>query len=132
MKRNTARIFTVLFAVLFLSLTVLEMNAHARAGGGRSMGGRMGGYSRQSSPAPYQQSTTRPQYGQSPYQQRGGGFMSGIAGGMMGGMIGSMLFSGNAQAGGQNSAGGGIGLFEIILLAGGGYFIYRAMSRRRG
>ena len=131
MKRNAAKVFTMLFAVLFLSLTVLQMNAHARAGGGRSMGGRMGGYSRQTSPAPYQ-STTRPQYGQSPYQQRGGGFMSGLAGGVAGGMLGSMLFSGNAQAGGQGNGGGGIGLFEIIILAGGGYFIYRAMSRRRG
>ena len=132
MKRSAARIFPVLFAVLFLSLTVLQTNADARAGGGRSMGSRgMGGYSRPMSPAPYSQSAPRPQYGQ-PYQQRGGGFMSGLAGGMAGGMLGSMLFSGNAQAGGQAPAGGGIGLFEIIILAGGGYFIYRAMSRRRG
>jgi threonine/homoserine/homoserine lactone efflux protein len=56
-----------------------------------------------------------------------------MAGGMMGGMLGSMLFSSfaGAGAGAGGGTGGGIGLFEIILLAGGGYLIYRYMKKKR-
>jgi hypothetical protein len=71
----------------------------------------------------------------SPFQQQaGGGFMRSMAGGMMGGMLGSMLFSGVAGAGGgmgNGTGGGGIGLFEILLLAGGGYLLYRFIKNRR-
>jgi hypothetical protein len=57
-----------------------------------------------------------------------------MAGGLAGGMLGSMLFSGIAGAGGgmgSGMGGGGIGLFEIILLAGGGYLLYRYMKKKR-
>jgi hypothetical protein len=57
-----------------------------------------------------------------------------MAGGMMGGVLGSMLFSSFAGAGGGmggGTGGSGIGLFEIILLAGGGYLIYRYIKKRR-
>jgi hypothetical protein len=59
-----------------------------------------------------------------------------MAGGMMGGVLGSMLFSSFAGAGagggmGGGTGGGGIGMFEIILLAGGGYLIYRYIKKRR-
>jgi hypothetical protein len=57
-----------------------------------------------------------------------------MAGGLMGGMLGSMLFSSFAGAGGGvggGMGGGGIGLFEIILLAGGGYLIYRYIKKKR-
>jgi hypothetical protein len=58
--------------------------------------------------------------------------MRSMAGGLMGGMLGSMLFSGFAGAGGMGGmGGGGIGLFEIILLAGGGYLLYRYMKKKR-
>lgn len=59
--------------------------------------------------------------------------MRSMAGGLAGGMLGSMLFSGIAGAGGGVGSwmgGGGIGLFEIILLAGGGYLIYRFIRNR--
>jgi hypothetical protein len=126
MKKHLLRGFTVLAAVLFLSLTILQLTAEARAGGGRSMGGSRS-YSRQSSPAPRQQ--------YAPNQQQaggGGGFMRSMAGGMAGGMLGSMLFGGTAGAGGMGggTGGGGIGLFQILLLAGGGYAIYRLMKGR--
>ena len=55
----------------------------------------------------------------------------------MGGMLGSMLFSNPAGAGtggvgaGGMGEGGGMGLFEIVLLAGGGYLIYRYIKKRR-
>jgi predicted lipid-binding transport protein (Tim44 family) len=122
-------------AVLFLSITVLEFNAEARAGGSRSMGSRGSrSYSRPATTSP-QPSQSRQQVAPAPgpfQQQAGGGFMRSMAGGMMGGMLGSMLFSGSAGAGGgMGGSGGGIGLFEIILLAGGGYLIYRYIKKKR-
>ena len=138
MKKQLVKVFTVMAAVLFLSITVLEFNADARAGGSRSMGSRGSrSYSRpattysQPSP-PRQPAAAAPGAFQ---QQAGGGFMRSMAGGMMGGMLGSMLFSGLAGAGGGMGAGmgggGGIGLFEIALLAGLGYLIYRFIKKKR-
>jgi len=122
-------------AVLFLSISVLELNADARAGGSRSMGSR--GSRSYSRPAPSysQPSPPRQQAAPAPgafQQQAGGGFMRSMAGGIMGGMLGSMLFSGIAGAGaGGMGSGGGIGLFEIALLAGLGYLIYRFIKKKR-
>ena len=45
-----------------------------------------------------------------------------------------MLFSSFAGAGGGmggSAGGGGIGLFEIILLAGGGYLLFRFIKKKR-
>lgn len=138
MKRHVIKLGTVMAAVLFLSITVLEFNAEARAGGGRSMGGRSRSYSRPA-PAYSQPSQSRQQAAPAPgafQQQAGGGFLRNMAGGMMGGMLGSMLFSNIAGAGtgGMGSgagSGGGIGLFEIILLAGGGYLVYRYIRKKK-
>ena len=137
MKSRVAKICTVLVAVLFLSITVLELNAEARAGGSRSMGSRGSrSYSRPASPSS-QPSPSRQQIAptQGAFQQPvSGGFMRSMAGGMMGGMLGSMLFSSFAGAGGGMgngmSSGSGIGLFEIILLAGGVYLLYRFLRSR--
>jgi predicted lipid-binding transport protein (Tim44 family) len=135
MKKIVVRGFTVLAAVLFLSITVLELTAYARAGGGRSSGGGSRSYSRQASPSaqprPQQQAAPAPSAFQ---QQQGGGFMRSMAGGLAGGMLGSMLFSSFAGAGGGmggSTGGGGIGLFEIILLAGGGYLLFRFIKKKR-
>jgi len=133
MKNQVAKVFAVLAAVLFLSISVLELNAEARVGGSRSMGSRGSrSYSTPSSqPSPSRQQAA-PAAG--PFQQQqGGGFMRNMAGGMMGGMLGSMLFSGSAGAGAGagGGTGGGIGMFEIILLAGGGYLIYRYMKKKK-
>lgn len=138
MKRYIVKAFAVIAAVMFLSITALELNAHARAGGSRSMGSRGArSYSGPASPS-YQPSQPRQQYAPAPgpfQQQAGGGFMRSMAGGLAGGMLGSMLFSGVAGAGhgmnGGMGGGGGIGLFEIILLAGGGYLLYRYMKKKR-
>jgi hypothetical protein len=67
-------------------------------------------------------------------QQAGGGFMRSMAGGLAGGMLGSMLFGSVAGAGGGmggTTGGNGIGLFEIILLTGGGYLLYRYIKKKR-
>lgn len=139
MKNRLVKGFTILAAAFLMSVSVLEMHAEARAGGGRSMGSRGGGsYSRSySRPTPNytQPSQPRPQLAptQSPFQQQaGGGFLRSMAGGVMGGMLGSMLFSGLAGAGvGHAGMGGGIGLFEIALMAGVGYLIFRYVRNRR-
>ena len=134
MKAHALKLFAVMAAVMLLSLTVLELNAEARAGGSRSFGSRGSrSYSRQASPSATQSQPR--QYAPTPglaQQPAGGGFMRSMAGGMAGGMLGSMLFSGSAGAGGGmgGGTGGGIGLFEIILLAGGGYLIYRLVKKR--
>lgn len=137
MKKHVVKFVTLLSAVLFLSITVLEYNAHARAGGSRSFGSSGSrSYSRSAGPSS-QTSQSRQQYAPAPgtnQQQAGGGFMRNMAGGIAGGMLGSMLFSSFAGAGGgmgNGVGGGGIGLFEMILLAGGGYLLYRYIKKRR-
>jgi len=143
MKRQIVNVCSILAAVLFLSITVMELNAHARAGGSRSMGSR--GSRSYSAPAnqpsqaipPRQQATPAPAPapGSVPQQQPSGGFMRNMAGGMLGGiaggMLGGMLFRSLGMAGGGVGGGGGIGLFEIILLAGIGYLIYRFIKNKR-
>lgn len=135
MKRHLARAFTLAAAVLFLSVTALEMSAEARVGGGRSMGSRgTRSYSRQAAPsAAPQGSTYRQQVPPTagPMQPQGGSFLRSMAGGIAGGLLGGMLFRGMAGAGGVGGAGGGIGIFEILLLAGIGYLIYRMVKKRR-
>lgn len=136
MKRLIIKGCAVLAAVMFLSITVMELTAHARAGGSRSSGSSGSrSYSRPASPSsqPRQQQQAAP--APSPFQQQaGGGFMRSMAGGIMGGMLGSMLFSSFAGAGAGTAGGGmggGIGLFEIILLAGLCYMIYRFIKKKR-
>lgn len=133
MKKQAMKVCTILAAVLFLSITLLELNAEARAGGGRSSGGSRS-YSRPASPSaqPRQQQQATPAPGAF-QQQQGGGFMRSMAGGLAGGMLGSMLFSSFAGAGGggMGGSGGGIGLFEVILLAGGGYLLFRFIKKKR-
>lgn len=138
MKNRVIKLCSLAAAALLMSVTFFELSAEARAGGGRSLGSR-GSYSRSySRPAPtYPQSAPlRQQPGTAPLPQQpaGGGFLRSMAGGMAGGMLGSMLFSGMAGAGsgaGTGAGGGGIGLFELVLLAGGGYLVYRMVRNRR-
>jgi predicted lipid-binding transport protein (Tim44 family) len=78
-------------------------------------------------PPPYQ--APQPAFG-------GGGFFRSMAGGIVGGMLGGMLFRGLGFGGGYGGGAGGmggsgIGLFEIILLAGIGYLIYRFIKKKR-
>ncbi len=136
MKINTLKSLTLLAAVLFVSVTVLESEAQARVGGGRSIGSSgTRSYSRSASPTqptapPRQQSATTPNPG---FQQpAAGGFMRSMAGGIVGGMLGGMLFRSLGFSGmGGGMGGGGIGLFEIILIAGIGYLIYRFVKKKR-
>jgi predicted lipid-binding transport protein (Tim44 family) len=135
MKKTLVKVGAVLAAVLFLSITVMEPSAQARAGGSRSMGSSGSrSYSRPAGPASQSgQYRQQAPAASSPFQQQGGGFLRNMAGGVMGGMLGSMLFSSVAGAGGAmgGGRGGGIGLVEILLLAGIGYLIYRYIKNKR-
>jgi len=135
MKRLVVKVFAVVAAMMFLGITVLELSAQARAGGSRSFGSRgTRSYSRPVSPSsqPSPSGLQAAPASGSFQQQPGGGFMRSMAGGIMGGMLGGMLFRSLGMAGtGGMGGGGGIGLFEILLLAGIGYLIYRFVKNRR-
>ena len=144
MKQGAKRGLTFFVVFIYLFFGILELDAFARAGGGRSSGSRgsrPSGPSRsysspsqpKSDPGSYGAQTrpTNPQPG--PFQQpSSGGFLRGLAGGVMGGLLGAMLFRGLGFAGTGGGFGGGIGLFEILLGAAllfGVYWYFK--SRRR-
>lgn len=117
-------VLLVLFA--FGSVMVLSELADARSSsGGRSFGGsgsssKSGGFgSTPSKPA------TSPSMAPSP-GMGGSSFMRGVAGGLVGGMVGSMLFGGMGHAAGTGGLGGsGLGLIELLILGGLGFFLYK-------
>lgn len=114
---------TALTVLLFFMVAGFMEAADARSrGGGRSFKKAPAA----SKPAPQAQA---PQAVSSPMS---GAFTRGLAGGIMGGFLGSMLFGGMAHGSGEGGLGGsGFGLFEILLLAGLGYFLFRWFSRRK-
>ncbi|MBU1405216.1 MAG: TIM44-like domain-containing protein, partial [Proteobacteria bacterium] len=58
--------------------------------------------------------------------------MPGLAGGLVGGAVGGLLFGSLANAGtGGGIGGSGIGLLQILLFAGAGYFIYSRFFKKR-
>lgn len=130
---HRAFVSLVSFSVFILaSVIIFEDYAEARAGGGRS-GGFRGSRSfdspSQSSPS-YSSQPRRDSFAPSPqsapFSSPAGGFMRGLGTAVLGGFLGSMLFSGLAHAGGFGGLGGsGFGMFELLLLAGLGYFLYR-------
>lgn len=136
MKKHLVKAFAVLAAVMFMSITLMELTAHARAGGGRSFGSRGSrSYSRPvspySQPRPTRQGTAPALNPYRQTQQPGGGFMRSLAGGIMGGLLGGLLFKSLGFAGSGGLGGGGIGLFDILLLAGIGYLIYRFVKNKK-
>lgn len=138
MRYKAIKVFMFIAAALFISFTVVELEAEARAGGSRSLGSRGSrSYSRPASPSPQQAPSRSQQAAPTPspsfQQPAAGGFMRSMAGGIVGGMLGGMLFRslGFAGAGGGMGGGGGIGLFDILLIAGICYLIYRFIKKRR-
>lgn len=140
------RVGAVTVMLLFLFFGALELEAWARAGGGRSFGG---GSSRSFS-LPYRSySSPMQRYDSRSYQRPsqpvapgapagqpwgGGGFFRSLAGGLAGGFLGSLLFSGlgyGAGFGGLGGGfGGGIGLLEILLFAGIAFAVVGYLRRR--
>lgn len=126
----------VLFIFYFLCFYVLPLDAFARVSGGRSSGSRgsrsstpPGSYStpRQSQPTP---PPSQPLSQPSPQPQSS--LWRGVMGGMMGGILGGMLFR-SLGFGGDLGAegGGGIGLFEILLIGALLFGVYWYIKRRR-
>ena len=140
MVRKLSILGCLLLASSMLTILFMTAEADARAGGGRSSGSRgTRSYSQPAAPstapspyraAPQQASPASP----SPFQQpqpAGGGFLRSMAGGLVGGMLGGMLFRSMGFGGAGGMGGGGIGLFDILLLAGIGYLIYRFIKAKR-
>jgi len=136
MHKNVMQILSLATLIVFISIAVLELDAHARAGGGSSFGSRGSrSYSypsrqysnpdpsrQQASPAPVQPAPGQP----------AGGFMRGLGGGLLGGLLGGMLFRSLGFGGyGGGFGGSGMGIFEILLICGIGYLIFRAIKRKR-
>ena len=139
MYRSMSGFLVILTLSLMFATLACEGAAHARVGGGGSIGSRGSrSYSRPASP--YTQPSPAPRYAPAPTpstsapapQPAGGGFFRSMAGGIVGGMLGGMLFRSLGFGGmGGGFGGSGIGLLEIILLFGIGYMIYRMVRSRR-
>jgi predicted lipid-binding transport protein (Tim44 family) len=124
----------LIFTFLFFFLSIFEIDAFARVGGGRSFGGRG---SRSSTP-PRSYSPQKPVQPSIPpsqlppqSQQPQSSMWRGIAGGIMGGILGGMLFRSLGFGGDLTGEGSGIGLFEILLIGALLYAIYWYIKRRR-
>jgi predicted lipid-binding transport protein (Tim44 family) len=150
MKKKKTLYFGVLMAavVFFGVVSFLESNAWARAGGGGSSGSRGSrSYSAPSMPSspspsrPYSGPGSMPGTGNYPGSANrpssgwfsGSPFLQGLAGGVAGGFLGNMLFGGGGHAAGTmgGSGGGGIGLFDIIILGLLLYFGFKFYKRWR-
>jgi predicted lipid-binding transport protein (Tim44 family) len=131
MKRSVA---IACLAIIALAPVLLVTDAWARAGGGSSGGSRGSrSYSSPARPSPTPATPSQPSSPPSSFQQPqpqrsgwGSGLMGGIAGFALGGLLGSMLFGH-----GMGGMGGGIGLMEILLIAGGAFLLFRMMRRRQ-
>jgi predicted lipid-binding transport protein (Tim44 family) len=139
MFKNRLALSGLIVLTFFFLVSVLEIDAWARAGGGSSMGSRGSrSYSTPRStpaPAPASPSQGSRQYGAPAApapQPAGGGFLRSMAGGLVGGMLGSMLFrSFGFAGGGMGGMGGGIGIMDIVLIGALLYGIYWFIKRRR-
>lgn len=129
----------MLFTLFFFLCFLIPDDAFARAGGGRSSAGSRGSrtYSAPASPtspsptSPSRSVTSPTPTAPAPQPMQQPSMWRSIAGGVMGGMIGGMLFRSLGFGAPGEGMGGGIGLFEIILIGGILYFIYRFLKRRR-
>ena len=133
-----------LFALLFLCAWAFQLDAWARVGGGSSMGSR--GSRSMSTPTPFTAPRPTTPTPTQPYTAPGatapqpspssGSFMRSLGGGLLGGLAGGMLFHSlfggpSAQGAGGTTGGGGIGLMDILLLAGIAYLIYWYIKKKR-
>jgi predicted lipid-binding transport protein (Tim44 family) len=126
-KTSIAALVIVFF---FLVAGFAELAEARSRGGGRSFGGRSITKSApRSTPSAAPRSMSQPSQAPRPGSTGGAfsrGLAGGVAGGLMGGLLGNMLFGGAAHGTGMGGVGGsGLGLFEILLLAGLGYFLYK-------
>ncbi|MBF0119007.1 MAG: Tim44 domain-containing protein [Desulfobacterales bacterium] len=128
MKISKRILSTALVLAFFLFMFVEIDTTDARTrGGGRSFG-QSRSYSKPSPSQSFSNQTARPS---TPFNSSNS-FLRGMAGGVLGGVLGGMLFGGMAHGMGMGGIGGsGIGLFEILLLAGLGFLLYRFFISRK-
>ena len=136
-SRKWIRYGLMVFSLFFFLTYVLELDAFARVGGGRTSGSRgTRTYSAPRSPSPMPTTPSGPSRQVSPAPSapmtspQGGGFLRSVAGGLVGGMIGGMLFR-SLGFGSGTAGGGGIGLFDIILIGLILYGIWWFIKRKR-
>jgi predicted lipid-binding transport protein (Tim44 family) len=142
--RSWLKGFLILFTLIFVGTFALQLDAWARAGGGRSSMGSRGsrsGVAPRPYTAPSPTQPTRPGYttpvspttplGQSQPSSFWRSFGGGMLGGLAGGFLFRSLFGGSSAYGGQGGGGGGIGLFDILILAAIGYGIYWYIKKKR-
>ncbi|MHB8910115.1 MAG: Tim44 domain-containing protein [Syntrophales bacterium] len=140
MLNNRWALSGLMIFTLFFLLSVMEIDAWARAGGGGSFGSRGSrSYSSPRStpaPAPASPSTGSRQFNTptapAPSPFGGGGFLRSMAGGIVGGMLGGMLFRSLGFAGGgMGGIGGGIGFMDILLIGALLYGVFWFIKQRR-
>lgn len=145
-RQRLLSLLSIALVLAFTALVVWPEDAEARRfGGGKSYGSRG-----TRSFSPPRQATSKPIFQrdsrtskQSAFQNKssanrghgllggmGSGLLGGVGGFMMGGLIGSMLFGGGSSAVG-GATGGGIGLFEILLIGGGIWFFLRWRRQKK-
>ena len=123
-------LFAVLVVMGLSDLADARSSSGGRSFGGSSSGSRSGGFG--SSPSrsfgsPSSPSLPPPSPGSGSF---GGGnsFLKGVGGGLVGGMVGNMLFGRSGYGGGSGGGGvggSGFGFFELLILGGLGYFLYK-------
>jgi predicted lipid-binding transport protein (Tim44 family) len=117
-------LFAVLVVMGLSDLADARSSSGGRSFGGSSSGSRSGGFG--SSPSKSSPSLPPPPPGSGSFGGGGNSFLKGVGGGLVGGMIGNMLFSRSGYGGGGGGVGGsGIGFFELLILGGIGYFLYK-------
>ncbi len=142
-RRGRTAVVLAMFLILFFG--VLQLDAWARAGGGRSFGGgssrsfsspyRGFGGSGVQDPSRSYEAPREPVTPNAPAGQAwgGGGFLRSLAGGLAGGFLGSLLFGSlgyGAGWGGLGSGSGGVGLLELLLFAGVAFAVVAYLRRR--
>lgn len=127
-----------IFFLIAAGSIFVSVLADARMGGGRSFGvrGSRGFSATRPAYTPtynsnvYRTSAPSSAMSAAPQTVSGSGFMRGMLGGLAGGFLGSMLFRQLGYAGMGASAGGGVGILEILLIAGLGFFLFRLLVAR--
>ncbi|MBF0515915.1 MAG: Tim44 domain-containing protein [Nitrospirae bacterium] len=148
MREFDGKKYIIVILAVFVIVFSFAQEALARVGKSGSIGRSSIGSRGSKTTLPPKQPTSNSSQAQRPVAQPAapvmqpapaGSFWRSFAGGMVGGMVGGMLFhslfGGGTPAGyaaGTAYQGGGIGLFDIILLAVIGYIIYRIVKSKRG
>ncbi len=121
-----SKLFAVLSVILF-SVSMLTFYADSTADARARSGGRSFGRSSTFRPAPRRQPSRS---SATSTRSSRGSFMRGLGGGLLGGFLGSMLFGSLFHPGG-GIGGTGIGLLQILIIGGIGYFLYKKFMAPR-